>query len=191
MDATLKVMLALGEIRYAELTPLKDAGPGHGDFGKASRALGSDFLTRRVETGYEAATKLCDFGKGVRLAALIDGVNRCSFFDGERVGLEIPIRIGIFRGRLGEQFGKGSGGADGDVFAELGACRGRSIEGGRITFIQGNNLGGTWSVLEFHPPCQQKATDDQTAFHEEIRHIFPISFRLKDSPGKPTAAPDC
>jgi len=188
MDAALKVMLALGEIRDVELTALKDAGSGDGDFGKAAGALGNDFLTRRVETRDEAATELCNFGEGMRLAALVDRVDRCSLFDGERVGLEIPVGVGSSSGRLGEQCGKGSGGAERNVFAELGAYGGGSIECGRITFVQGNNLGGTWSVLEFHPACEQKTTDDQTALHEEIRHIFPISFRLENAPGKPPAA---
>src|SRR5580692_13150851 len=111
MYAALKVMLAFGEIRDVELTALKDAGSGHGNFGKAAGALGNDFLARSVESRDEAATKLCDFGESMRLAALVDGVDRCSLFYGERVGFEIPVRIGIFGGRLGEQFGKGSGSA--------------------------------------------------------------------------------
>src|SRR5580692_9194733 len=135
MDAALKVMLAIGEIRDAELAALKDAGSGHGNLGKAAGTFGNDFLARSVETRDEAATKLCDFGEGVRLAALVNGIDRCSLFYGERVRLEVPVGVRGSGGRLGEQCGKGSGGAERDVFAELGAYGGRSIESGRITFV--------------------------------------------------------
>jgi len=93
MNTTLKVMLPLRQSRDLELASLKDARSGHRDFRKAAGALGSYFLAWPVQARDEAATEFCNLGEGVRLAALIDGLNDGSFLDCESVRFEVPVRI--------------------------------------------------------------------------------------------------
>ena len=71
MDAALKEMLAPRKPGELDLAALQDTGPGNLDSRKASSAFWNDALSRGVQSGDEATSELCDFGEGVRFAALI------------------------------------------------------------------------------------------------------------------------
>ena len=71
MDATLKEMLAPRKPGELELAALQDAGPGNLDSRKTSSAFRNNVLSRRIQSRDKASSELCDFGEGVRLAALI------------------------------------------------------------------------------------------------------------------------
>ena len=53
------------------MAALKNSGPGHGDAGKAARALGNCCFAI-VESCYESPTELFHLSKGVGLTALVD-----------------------------------------------------------------------------------------------------------------------
>jgi hypothetical protein len=135
MDAALKVMSAFRQTRDLELAALKDARSCHREFRKTASALGNYFLSWSIEPGYKAATELCNLGEGVRLTALVDGVNGGSFLDCECVRFEVPVRVWCSSRRFRKQLGERCGCSQRDVPAEIRPDRAWGIEGGRITFV--------------------------------------------------------
>jgi hypothetical protein len=92
MDAALKEMFTLGQIRDLGLAGLKDSSFGDRDVLKAAGTFGNRVLSV-IEPRYEAATELRHLGEGVGLAALVDYGKNSSFFDLDRVRFEVPSRI--------------------------------------------------------------------------------------------------
>src|SRR5258708_44784 len=138
MDAALKAMLPFGQIGEVNRAALKNASLRHSHSRKAANTFGSSVLSRSVESGYEAATELCDLGESVRLAALVDYADRGAFLDLERVRFEVPAGIRSSSGRLAEQLGQGGECSERNVLTEVGPKRG--IEGGWIALVQFNHL---------------------------------------------------
>ena len=71
VDATLKMMLALGQTRDPQLAALQDSSTCNRDAAKAGRALGHCCLTS-IEASYETTSEIRHRGEGVRLATLVD-----------------------------------------------------------------------------------------------------------------------
>ena len=92
MDAALKQMFTLRQIRDLGLAALKDSSFGDRHVLKAACTFPNRFLSV-IEPRYKAATELRHLGEGVRLAALVDYGKNGSFFDLDRVRFEVPSRI--------------------------------------------------------------------------------------------------
>ena len=92
MDAALKKMFALRQIRDLGLAALKDSSFGDRDVLKAAGAFGNRILSV-IEIRYESATERRHLGEGVGLAALVDYGKNGSFFDLDRVRFEVPSRV--------------------------------------------------------------------------------------------------
>jgi len=92
MNAALKKMFTLRQIRDLGLAALEDSSFGDCDVLKAAGTFGNRILSV-IEIRYEAATEFRHLGEGVRLAALVDYGKNSSFFDLDRVGFEVPSRI--------------------------------------------------------------------------------------------------
>ena len=135
MDAALKKMFTFRQTRKLELAALKDSGFGHRDSREAAGALGNYFFSWGIEAGYKAATEPCHFREGMRLAALVDSLNRGSFPDRECVRFKVPIRIRGSSRRFRKLLGERCGCSQCDVLAETRPDRCRGVEGGRITFV--------------------------------------------------------
>jgi len=94
MDAALKKMFALRKARHLELATLKDARSGYRNARKTRSTLGSRGFSV-IERRYEPATKMRNSCESVGLAALVYRDNRGSFVHRERVGFEVPLRVGV------------------------------------------------------------------------------------------------
>src|SRR5277367_185192 len=116
MNAALKIMLTLREIRDLHAAALKDSRPGHCDVGKASSAFRDRVFSWSVESRDESAAEMRYFREGVWLTALIDDAEVGSFLDPEGVWLKVPARIRSSVSRLCEQVRKYRECAEGDVF---------------------------------------------------------------------------
>ena len=82
MNTALKIMFSLRQPRDLQLAALKDTSPGHGDVFKAAGTFGNRRrLAGAIEARYETAPEFRHLGEGVRLTALIDYDNGCSFLD--------------------------------------------------------------------------------------------------------------
>src|SRR5215469_3569909 len=157
MDAALKQVLALLKSRDLKLAALQESGAGYLDSRKTSVAFGNGLLARSVQSADETSPELCDFGEGVRLAALIHHAQERSFLDGERVRLEIPFGIRIATLRRRKQISELRGRTNCDVPAEIRAGGVGGIEGSRIAFIESHNLRDSWSVFDCSPAGHQQA----------------------------------
>src|SRR5215472_7137361 len=140
MDAALKKMFTFRKACHLKLAALQDSCLGYRHFRKAASTLGNYFFSWRIERRYEAATELRNFCEGMRLAALIDCINRGSFLHCERVRLEVPVWVGCSGSCLCKQVGKRRGCSKCDVSTEVRTNRVRGIEGGWIAFVQGHDL---------------------------------------------------
>ena len=96
MDAALKVMCALRKTVNSELAALKDARSGYRNARKTRSTLGSRGFSP-IERRYEPASKMPNLRESVGLAALVYRDNRGSFVHCERVGFEVPLRVGVSR----------------------------------------------------------------------------------------------
>ena len=94
MDAALKKMCAFRKIFYLQLAALKDTRSGYLHSGKTTVTFGNDRLPV-IEQRDKASTEFRHLCKGMRLAALVDCDNRGSFVHCERVGFEVPLRVGV------------------------------------------------------------------------------------------------
>jgi len=92
MDAALKKMFTLRQIRDLGLAALKHSSFGDRDVPKTAGTFRNRSLSV-IEIRDEAATELRHLGEGVRLAALVDYGKNSSFFDLDRVRFEVPSRI--------------------------------------------------------------------------------------------------
>ena len=92
MDAALKKMFTLRQIRDLSLAALKDSSFGDRDVLETAGTFENRILSV-IEPRYEAAAELRHFGEGVRLAALVDYGKNSSFLDLDRVRFEVPSPI--------------------------------------------------------------------------------------------------
>ena len=108
MDAALKVMYALRKTSDLELAALKDACFGYGNARKTRSTLGSRVFSP-IERRYEPTSEIRKFSESVGLAALVHRDNRGSFVHCERVGFEVPLRVGVSISGFCEQLRKRRG----------------------------------------------------------------------------------
>src|SRR5215472_14425791 len=92
MEAALKSVFTLGQIRELDVAAAKDPGRGHCDFRVAACTFGNRVLPS-IEAGYKTATELSHLGEGKGLTALIDYSKGGSFFDRGRLRFEVPFRV--------------------------------------------------------------------------------------------------
>src|SRR5579859_6840150 len=144
MDAALKVVFAFRQTRELDSAALKKSSPGYLDLRKAAGAFGDGGFCVGIKLRDEAAAELRHLGKGVRLAALVDYADRGSLLDPKRIRFKVPLFVGMSRLCLCKQVVQRGECSKRDVLAEV--CAKRLIEGGRIAFVQGHDLGHTrWS----------------------------------------------
>src|SRR5271165_1703749 len=93
MYAALKEMLSLRKSCELKLAALQDSGSGNLHSRKASVAFWHGILVRGIQSGYKTTSVLCDFGEGMRFAALIHHIQDRVFVDLKRVRLEVPLGV--------------------------------------------------------------------------------------------------
>jgi len=162
VKAALKVVRAFGQSCKQRCAALNDPGLGYGEVVESTRAF-RYWLFPAVQASDKAATKLLHFRERVRLAPLVNDRNDSTFVDGELVGLKVPFGIRSSGRGFSEQVlnrgGKSQRG-ERDILAEVRADR--LVEGGRIAFVQGDDLGdGGWAI-RLNCSCEDQATGDQT-----------------------------
>ena len=145
MDATLKAVFPFGQIRDRDRAALQDSGLGDLEVGKAGGTLRNCLFSGSIESGHESATEMHDFGEGMRLSPLIDHAQSRPLLNPDLIGFEVPAGIRRTGRRLGKQIVEGGEPAQADVLAEIRSQGG--VEGGRITLVQGHNLGGGGCML--------------------------------------------
>ena len=79
MEAALKAVFPLRQIRHVDLAALQDSCLGHRNGGKPGRTFWNRGLSRRVEGRDEAAAKLRHLGEGMDFAALVDTITVVPF----------------------------------------------------------------------------------------------------------------
>src|SRR5437762_3891375 len=147
MKAALKIVRALRQAGEQRCAALDNPGLGHGNVIESVRAFRNRGCAA-VETGNKAAAELLYFGECVRFATLINHGENGPFVNGERVRLEVPLRVRSSGSGFGKQVLNGGGVAEWgqrDVLAEVGADSG--IERCGVAFIKGHNLSDTgWAI---------------------------------------------
>jgi len=138
MDAALKKMFPRRQTCNLELAALKEPSPGYGNLAKAAGTFGYRVLSRPIELRYEAAPEVLHLGECMRLAALVDYAESCSFVDVDCVRFEVPVRVRMSRLCLRKQVGQRREISQRDILTE--AWPKRCVEGFRIAFVQGYDL---------------------------------------------------
>src|SRR5579863_2831983 len=87
-------MLALRQAGDVEMAALSDSRPGHRNVLETAAALRNNAgRAAGIERRQKAVAECFHFGKGVRLATLIDHGNDGALFDSQLVGFEVPALI--------------------------------------------------------------------------------------------------
>ena len=95
MNAALKMVFSLGQVRYVNAAALKNSGLGNSDVCESAGAFRNRGRGWPIKLWYEASAEMGYLREGMRLAALVDNVENRSLRNLERIGLEVPLGVRV------------------------------------------------------------------------------------------------